>query len=382
MSSPEKKIYLISGDDEFAVKNKSRAIIASLCGDNFEENPALEIIHGDSDEKANPSKLMGDIAEAIATPPFLSSEKIVWIKNFDFEIINGKSISAGKRTKKEEDGEKQGGKAFERLVEIINNGPPEGTRIVMSIFGVDKRSKIYKACQKNAEIFDFEKIGLDTKNLQEILSGHIDESCRELGLKILPEARSFIIEACGASHSRITNEIEKIASFIHPRNEATLEDCLQICSMTPEMASWAFSDAIGRKDLPAAMKALDILLTPKNPEISILYSLINLFSDMAQINAVSDEIGIKNCFRYPDFDQKVRNCPAEAKSKFGWSKIFSMNPYRAFKLYEQCSKIQPQMFAYAFRNILNANRSLVSGAVNPRLELENLAIKLCAKNLA
>ncbi len=373
----KKKLYLITGNDEFAVKNKSRSIIASLCGDNFEENPALEIIHGDSDEKISPLKLMGNIIEAIATPAFLSTEKILWIKNFDFETITGKSSGTVKKTKKSDKGEKSDFEVFEQFVEIIKTTPPEGIKIVMSIFGMDKRSALYKACQKNTELYEFEKIGLDTKNLREILSKHIEIVCVEIGIKISSDAKSFLIEACGASHSRITNELEKITSFIYPQKEASLEDCLQICSMTPEMASWAFSEAIGRRDLSAAMKALDILLTPKNPEIAILYSLIGLFSDMAQIKVAVDELGLKKCFRYSDFEERLRSSPLEIKEKFAWCKIFSMNPYRVFKIHEQCAKIPSHNFAKAFKWILKANKALVSGAVNPRLELENLAIKLC-----
>ncbi len=65
------------------------------------------------------------------------------------------------------------------------------------------------------------------------------------------------------------------------------------------------------------------------------------------------------------------------REKYSWSAIFSMNPYRAFKIHEQASKIPPRKFADAFQEILRTNKALVSGAANPRLELENLAVKLC-----
>ena len=44
------KLYLISGNDEFVIKAKTLEIIHSLCGEDYESNPSLEIIRGDSEE--------------------------------------------------------------------------------------------------------------------------------------------------------------------------------------------------------------------------------------------------------------------------------------------------------------------------------------------
>ena len=57
-----------------------------------------------------------------------------------------------------------------------------------------------------------------------------------------------------------------------------------------------------------------------------------------------------------------------------------MNSYRAFKLLEQSRNFSECEIANAFKQILETNKSLVSGTPNPRIELENLAITLCKKN--
>ncbi|HOK05173.1 MAG TPA: hypothetical protein P5270_00535 [Victivallales bacterium] len=369
-----KKIFLICGSDEFAVKTKSHSIIESLCGKDFEQNPALEIIHGDTEEKMSPSRLLAQIIEAIFTPPFLSEKKVVWAKNFQFEFITGKA----QKSKSKKEDEKEG--IFEDFLNVLKAELPENIQLVLTIFNVDKRSVLYKTCSKKAELFEFEKIGVDTKNIDGIISQYIREKSSELGIKITKEAEDFICEACGANYSRVNSELEKIAAYISPREEANLVDCLQICSMTPELASWAFTEAIGKRDVKAAIKSLDILLTPKNPENRMLYSIISLFTDISHIKIAEKVLKLENCLRFPEFDYKLKNINGTLKEKFSWLNIFSMNSYRAFKLLEQSRNFSECEIANAFKQILETNKSLVSGTPNPRIELENLAITLCKKN--
>lgn len=379
MPTQSKNIYLICGDDQFAVKNKSRDVIASICGENFEENPALEIIHGDPEEKVNPANLAGQIIEAVFTPPFLSDEKIVWAKNFSFESITGKSekTDSGKQSKKKNSPSDE---VFEKLIDLIKDGLPEKVILVLTVFPMDKRSTFYKVCAKSAEVYEFEKLSLETKNLSGILSGQIDSYARKLRINISTEAKNFLVEACGANHSRIINELEKIAAYIYPKTKAELDDCMEICSMTPELASWAFSEAIGKKDIKSAIKALEILITPKNPENKVLYSIIGLFTDLARIKVAAKALKLDKCNRYPEFDYELKNIAPELKEKYAWTSIFSMNPYRAFKLFEQSQRFSEKEFAEAFKKLLETNKALVSSAANPRLELENLAIQLCKTN--
>ena len=44
-------LYLISGTDEFTIRKKASEVLGALCGTPPEENPNLEIMHGDSTEK-------------------------------------------------------------------------------------------------------------------------------------------------------------------------------------------------------------------------------------------------------------------------------------------------------------------------------------------
>jgi DNA polymerase III delta subunit len=366
------KIYLITGDDEFAVKNKAYSIVKSLCGGALPEDVhSIETIHGDPDEKKSPLELMQEIIEAIFTSSLFSSDKIIWIKNFDFETITGKTL---KTKEQEKDFEGLSGK----FITALKSGLPDGITLVMSIFSMDKRSVLYKACSKTGEIHEFEKISIEMKNLPEILGAHISDKCSELGILLDSDARDFLIETCGANYAGIINELEKIAAAIYPEKNASIENCLDICSMTPELASWAFADAIGKKDLRSALKFLDILITPKTTELSMLYSLIGLFTDMLQIKIAAKKLGIRPNCDFSHFKSRLESAGTDAKAELMANKIFSMHPYRAFKIFLQSEKNSDKAFALAFREILKTNKFLVSsGSESKRVELESLATKLC-----
>ena len=43
--------YLISGNEDYAVKERANEMMRALCGDPPDDNPSLEIIRGDSDNE-------------------------------------------------------------------------------------------------------------------------------------------------------------------------------------------------------------------------------------------------------------------------------------------------------------------------------------------
>ena len=67
----------------------------------------------------------------------------------------------------------------------------------------------------------------------------------------------------------------------------------------------------------------------------------------------------------------------DQKAKGNTDPVFSMNPYRLFKMWENVSKFRDEEFADIFETIFEANRSMVTGAGDPRLILENLVLTVC-----
>ena len=63
-------LYLISGNEEFSVKEHATELVCRLYGEIPEDNPELEVIRGDDDTEKFTAVLDRFLA-TIQTPPFL-----------------------------------------------------------------------------------------------------------------------------------------------------------------------------------------------------------------------------------------------------------------------------------------------------------------------
>ena len=363
------KLYLITGSDEYASKSKAREIIISLCGKDYESDPCLEIIHGDNDG-IKPVQAISMIVESLSTPAFLGAKKTVWLKNLDFEKIS--------KLKDSEEFEE----IMESFTDALKKELPGDTDLILSILSVDRRSALFKACQKSGEVHFFEKVDIMSKDWNEKLRSVIYESCRDNKVRISEDAVAFVSETASVDAGRVKSELQKLFAYITPRNEISLADCKDICSRTPETAGWSFSNALGERNLKEAIGILNVFVNmdSKNPEMKVIYAVMNHFQDLIKIKAAAQKLSIRPRSQYNDFSSKVQSASPEVKNSMNDNTIFKLNPYRAWKIFESSERFTDKELASIISEVLEVNKALVSGATVPRMELEALAIKICRKN--
>lgn len=368
-------LFLITGNDDFAIKTKTQEIITSLCGPEPESNPALEIIHGDSDE-LKPKTVLSEFLNSINTPAFLGSHKTAWLKHFaHFESAKSK------------EGEKRSGKnEISDLVDFINGGIPDDLNIVIDGPNLDRRSSIFKACQKHGQIFYFEKLDLSSRNLAESLSEKISDFYMERNMRISQDAVDFLIESVGSDTGRLYCEMEKLSCYVSPNNSISLEDCQNICSRTPETAGWALADTVAERNTKQAFKAINTLVDQiqqekgrSNPELSILNTVIKRFQDIIGVKTDAVLLSLTPGCSYPQFRSSVESPPPDIKAQLKNSILIKSHPYRAWKLFNESRNFTDQELSSALSVLLELNRQLVSGTTSPRIMLEQIVMKICPK---
>lgn len=365
------KVFLISGNDDHALKNKAREVIAQLCGENYDDNPSLEVVAGDGDNEKKPHLVVGDCISSLLTPPFLCPDKTVWLKNLSFEVL---SKSSG--TEKVDMLESE----LEKLKEIIEGGLAKEVSLVISGPGMDRRSSLYKFLQKHSEVHFFAKADMNAKDFGEAVRGIIYDYCTVNGMKISRDAIEYLSLATGADSGRIKSELDKLLAFITPRKEIGIEDCVQICSRTPEAATWAYSNAVSDKNLHAALSALEMTLdTTKNAEMGILYSLISTFNSMLAIKNAATILRVRPGCSSNAFAELLKNPPPAAKSELEGSSLLKMHPYRAYMVFKSSEKFSDSKLVEIISDLMKTNRAMVSGSVIPeRMLLEQLTMKICS----
>lgn len=359
-----RKYFLISGNDEFAIKAKARTVITALAGEDFEDNPALEIIRGDSEDR-KPEAILGDFLNSLRTPPFLSPEKIVWLRNFSaFDQENEKHA-----------------KILKEIVQLLTANTTAELSVVMDGPGVDQRKSFCKAFKalEDGEVAFLRKAEPGTRDFNQIQAERIHELAAEIGKRIEAPAIDYLIAAVGSDSGRLQTEMAKLACFSGEENNTiTLEDCRMAVSRTPEALSWDFADALAGRDAAGALKVVNILMAQMRSErgasasleLAMVTTAARAFQDVLKTKCAADELNLPERIG-PNY---FSNLSESVKESAPGNMLLKIHPYRAFKLWERANCYTDRELTRIFAHLLAANRKLVSGEGDKRIVLEQMIL--------
>ena len=350
------QLCIITGDDDFSRKERTREIIETMVSDP--EDPKLEIVAGDAAEK-KPEEILAAFLDALRTPPFLTGEKVLWLRHFpDLEAI----------------GNPREGSCGAAVAEFLSTPLPPDLAAVIDGPGFDLRRTAAKAIKKaGARVESFSMSRPGDRNAAENRRADIVETCRTAGKRIAADAIGYLVEVVGGDSGTLRNELRKLFCFVGDKAEITLDDCRAIVSRTPDTVSWEYTAAIHSGNVGQALRLLDILLRDKDSEMRMISLLSGEFQKMIQTRLALSELGITRV--YPGIFDAI---PEDVRARCPDNPLLKMHPYRAFKSCEAASKVTDAELAAKLTLIRTAARHLVSGVGDKRMVLEQLTIKLAA----
>jgi DNA polymerase III delta subunit len=374
------KLIIVSGNDEFLVKERAGEIVRKLCGDPPESNESLEIIDGgvDPDKNEEVLSVFERLAGTMLTPPFLTPEKFVWLKHF----------SAFSNCQADTERHKRKKAALERLAESIKSGLPDYLTLLIDGIGIDRRKAFFKICDKAAKSsgelhwIDVADPTRDRKGFAANLGRRIRELVDNNGMRMDPDAMAYIADTVGGSDGgRLKSEIDKVCCYAMGRPAVTLRDCVEICSRTPEAVSWEFTGALIERDAAKAISIIPALVesisaeggSSSRPEILIVSTAAAEFKRLAAIKCEGARFGVPR-HASPDY---FSNLIASNKAEHPGNPLLSMHPFRAFKLWSGALKFSDAELADALDAIFSANKAIVTGG-DPRRILEDMALRIAA----
>ena len=354
------RLVIISGDDDFAVKERARAVVGELAGGEFEENPAVEIIAGDGEE-LKPDAVVARFLDALRTPPFLCDSKLVWLRHFrDLELFSAKEPDDG----------------VAGVLEILSNPLPPELSVLIDGGGLDQRKSFAKAMKSaGAGLEVLNAVKATDRRFADERRGSLRDICSELGKSLDPAAAQFLTETIGGDSGLLRNELEKLCSYVGEAAVITLADCRAVCSRTPETVSWEFTGAIVGRDRPRALRLLDIMLRQGEPEIRLMYALSGEFQKLIQTRLAMKQLKLTRVS-----PRTFDSLPESLKKEFPDNPLLKLHPYRAFKTCEGASGFSDGELARDLEAVRNASRALVSGGGEPRIILEQLVLRLTARD--
>ena len=354
------KLYLISGDDDFARKQHARetVLMAAQC-DEPENADHVEVIQADLPE-LKPDMIADRCLDALRTPPFLAPEKVVWLRHHpDLDSWSFENAPA----------------IVKELVKFLSEPLPPELSIVIDGPGVDKRKTLWKNLIKAGAVIEVLAVARATdRNFAENRRNVLNDFAKSTGKRIRPDAMQYLIEVIGGDSGILANELEKLANYTGNAPQITLDDCRAIVSRTPEAVIWEYTEAIqnGRRD--AALKSLALMARQNEAgfEMKLIAMLSNSFQKSLNCRQAMMELGIQR-----PSPAAFENLSDEVKAKYPNNPLIKLHPFRAFKMCEAAVRLNGAAIAEKLTLIRNTSRALVTGGGEPGILLEQLTIKLC-----
>ena len=151
--------------------------------------------------------------------------------------------------------------------------------------GVDKRTKLYKILQTNAEVLTTKKIA--EGKMQE----WIIELAKTKGYSIQPKSAALLEEHLGNDLSRIVNEIDKLSVNLQLKPTIDEDDIEKYIGISKEYNVFELQAAIAKKDLAHSVKIIRYFeANPKAAAIQmVLPALYAYFSKIYAVYGMKDK---------------------------------------------------------------------------------------------
>ena len=233
-------VHVIIGEDDFLVGETAKKVIGDGVG--------LEVI--DSMNSSNADLQLKDIREADAsfsTPPFLDPKKVTWWKNVHFLPGGGKK-GASEEVKE----------ALEKFAKKLSESPlQENQHFILSGPHLLKTSVFAKTLATAAEmvVFAAEKPWEAAKNA----AVRVIDLAKEMGRSFAPGVAEKFVSVVGTDTRSLMSELGKMRDYLG--NEKPTIDAAAVAEITSqgfgvEPVVWDITDAIGKRDLNAALEAM------------------------------------------------------------------------------------------------------------------------------
>lgn len=360
-------VYLITGDDDFAVKGRAKELYEQLCKQSggFDN----EVIDAAASNSGAAMEAIGKLREAMQTLPFLGTTKVIWFQDCNFL---GEERTATSQVVTEALGE---------LAEEFKSFGWDGVRLIVTSPKVDKRKVFFKAIDKIGTVEIYQGWSLDSKDWVDMAEMAAREQLRSLGKKIEGNALLLMVERVGPNSRALTSEVEKLSIYLGERETATVRDVETIVSRNKQAKAFALADALAARDLQRLLKTLDEELwmmetDSKRSEIGVLYGVISKVRIMILLKEMVKEGWLRVDADYGQFKTALERIPPEQLPKDKKYNPQAMHPFMLQTALAKIGNYTTEELVRAMELLLDANMRLVSEKVDEALVLQETLIKI------
>jgi DNA polymerase-3 subunit delta len=281
-----------------------------------------------------------------------ASERLMFVVNAESALPRSNRSAAA--TEDDEDG--VAGPADSAILDAYVKDPTPGVTMVLEAsrwdFEGDEKAKNERARKFYAAIPDVVEFRRFTPDEAR---GELDRLARSMRVQLDPAAAESLVEALGADMGRISIELEKLATYGKPIHA---DDLPLLVPDARQSTIFALVNALGRRDRPRALTALDALVK----EGEYLPLALTFLGTQFRTALAAKEANLRSA--------------QQVQSYFQRSGI-PMWGSRAEQVWTTAAKFSSNQLERGLKLIFEADRDLRSARPDDRTVMENFVVKLC-----
>ncbi len=365
--SDDHPIQAVVGSDTVRVPAEARELAAKLTpadGGDF----ALDTIDGAAETVDEAVQRIHETVDALNTLPFFGG-KLVWLKNAT--CLADSVVGRSERVTE----------ALDKLATTLQSGLPQGVKFLLSSTEVDKRKSFYKRLSSVAKMHVHDALDFSGRGGERELAAMLQSRARELGFQFHPDALDLFSMLCEHDARQIESELLKLSVYLGKGGIATTDDVRLMVAHTKAAIIWEVGNSFARRDLPATLHHLDLLLKQGENAIGILYAtLAPTIRNLLHAKVFLEE----NHFRPPaypnDFANLLHKATPASIERLPKKKDGSINTYPLGIAAVHSGKFTLNELRDALAAVARANLELVTTQIAPAVVLGKFVMKSLATN--
>jgi DNA polymerase-3 subunit delta len=375
-AKPSGPVLLVFGEDEFAVKQRSRQVYQEWAATNAVDGGMdHEIIDAAVSNSGEALKALARLREALQTLPFFGKGKVVWFQNCNFF---GDERAASAQAVTETLGD---------LARELKDFPWNNVRLLISAGKVDKRKVFFKTLDRIGAVESFAGWSVDDRDWADQAESWARQGLRARQQEISDEALAELVSRVGPNARQLDSEIEKLSLFAARKKVVETEDVAAVCTRNRVARAFALGDALGDRDVPRLLRRLDEELwemksDSQKSEIGLLYGLIAKVRALLLLQEMLREGWIKPTADYQRFKAQLERVPTDRMPADRRFNPLALNPYVLYKALPQVKHYRPDELVRAMDLLLDCNRRLVGSRLDEALVLQQALLAIASRGEA
>lgn len=360
-------VALIFGDDDYTVKARARKLFDQWTREagGFDH----EIIDAAAANANEALRAIARLREALQTLPFFGTSKVVWFKDCNF-LGDERAAQAADVTE-----------ALSGLAQELKTLDWSNVRLLLSAGKVDKRRALFKTLEAIGAVEQYDCPSLQDARWMAQMEALARRALEERGRDIAPDALAELIERVGPNPRQLDNEIEKLTLYAGERTRITLDDVTAVCARNPMARAFALADALGERNLAAALRHLEeelatISLERDKSEIGLLYGLIAKVRGLLLVKELAREGWVRPDMDYTRFKAALERIPPQRLPDDPKYNPLAMHPWPLYRALGQSRNYTTEELVRALEVLLQCNRDLVSRQLDEALVLQHALVRI------